>query len=350
MMGPLFIYGATGYTGSLIAQAAQRANLPIILGGRDEAKLRSLATTLGVSCHVMTVDDPRLIDRALAGSAAVLNAAGPFRATAPAIIQACLRNGVHYLDITGEVDVMAAASESDGSARRQGVMVMPAVGFDVVPSDSLALHVARRAVSPRELFLAISGLELLTRGSAKTMVEHAGEPLWVRRRGVLQRAPVRGQMRAFDFGRGPVPSLATSWGDVVSAYFTTGVPDITVYFEATPAVWSHDMLAQFVEWTGPLAPWREVFAATSRWVPEGPSAAERSRRGAIVVAEVTDHDGRLLRSRMRTPEAYSMTTSTAVAIASRVLSGDFQPGFQTPARAYGADFVLSIDGVEREDL
>jgi short subunit dehydrogenase-like uncharacterized protein len=350
MADRLLLYGATGYTGRLIGRAAIQAGLRVVAAGRNEHKVGSIARELGVEFRLATLDDPPSLDRAMVDIGAVLNAAGPFRATAPALIQACLRNRVHYLDITGEAAVIDRASRSDRDAKQLGIMIMPAVGFDVVPSDCLALHAARRAVCPKRLFIGLSGLDLMTRGSAKTILLQMGDSVWVRRRGLLDRVPPGTVTREFDYGAGHRASIAVTWGDVVTAYFSTGIPDITVYSEATPPVRTYHAFLKFFGGFTAFAPWREMLGASTEWMPEGPSETERKLRHTVIVAEVEDADGRIIRSRMRTPDAYSMTAATAAAAASKVLAGDFEAGFHTPARIYGADFPLRLSGVIREDL
>lgn len=350
MAGPLLVYGATGYTGKLIVKAAIEARLPIVLSGRNEAKLNALASEFGLEFRTAAVDDPSSLARALAGTVAVLNAAGPFRVTSPPLVEASLRAGVHYLDVTGEALVIDAASGSHDEARRRGVMVMPAVGFDVVPSDCLVLHVAQRAIAPRLLRIGLSGLDLLTRGSAKTIIAQIGDPVWVRRAGVLTRVPPGALQHAFDYGKGPAPSLAVTWGDVVTAFLSTGIRDITVYSEGTPAVKMHHALVQSFGWAIPMVPWREMLAASTEWMPEGPTEEQRLQRKTVIVVEAEDAEGRVTASRISTPDAYSTTASAAVAIMARVLAGHFEPGFQTPARVYGPDLPLQLAGVQREDI
>jgi short subunit dehydrogenase-like uncharacterized protein len=280
----------------------------------------------------------------------VINAAGPFSQTAPALIAACLRTGIHYLDVTGEAAVLDMISRLGPDARRRNVMLMPAVGFDVVSSDCLAAHVIGRSKEAKSLAIGLSGLTLLSRGSAKTYIEHLADPVWVRRDGLIDRVQPASLERAFDYGRGPRASVVVTWGDVVSAYFTTGVPNITVYFEVTAAVGIHHALLKQFGWAVPLTPWQAWLKTTAEWLPEGPTEEERAPREAIIVVEAESTDGELVRSRLRTPEAYSFTALSAAAIGERVLAGDVEPGFQTPARVYGPDFVLSIPGVSREDL
>ena len=290
-----------------------------------------------------------MLDAALKDVAVVLNAAGPFSSTAPPLVDACVRAGAHYLDVTGEVLAIDGASRRTDEARQRGIMLMPAVGFDVVASDCLVAHAARRTRSPARLFIGISGLALLSRGSAMTMIQQLADPVWVRRGGVLAQVAPGSVERVFDYGDGPRASVAVSWADVASAYFTTGVPDVTVYFEATAAVRTHTSLLRAFGPVTPMAAWKEWLRLGVQWLPEGPTEQERAARHAVVVVDVEDDRGKVVRSRLRTPEAFSFTASAALAIVERALTGDVEAGFQTPARVYGPDFVLSLPGVSRED-
>ncbi len=350
MSDPLLVYGAAGYTGKLVTSEARARGLKPILGGRNVEKLQALSSSWGLESRAASLEDPAQLARALEGVRVVLNTAGPFATTANPLVGACLRAGAHYLDVTGEVAVIEGLTEKDREAKRQGVMVMPAVGFDVVPSDCLALHVARRSNRPRRLFLGISMPPIFSRGSIRTIVEQIGRPALVRRRGALEGVAPASVGRSFDYGQGPSPSLVVSWGDVASAYFSTGIPDITVYFEATTAVRTHGTLARLFDWAVPITPWQASLHVAAGWLPEGPSDLERARHRAVIVAEVEGQGGEVFRSRLQTPDTYSFTAVTATAIARRVLAGDFEPGFQTPARVYGPDFVLALPSVFREDL
>jgi short subunit dehydrogenase-like uncharacterized protein len=230
-------------------------------------------------------------------------------------------------------------------------MLLPAAGFDVVASDCLAAHVIRRCPRAMSLHLGLSGLALMSRGSALTLIDQLGEPVWVRRDGVLRRVPPGALERSFDFGAGPSPSIAVSWGDVATACFSTGVRDTTAYFDATTAVRAHHLMLKLAgNGAFPLGPWRTLLRRFAEWMPEGPSAERRAEHGATVVAEMLDERGRSVCARLRTPEVYSFTAVAAIAIARRALCGDVEPGFQTPARVYGPDFVVSLPGVSREDL
>ncbi len=351
MNDAVLIYGATGFTGRLIAERAVADGLRPVLGGRNGRKLAALADRLGLSFRCAALDDGPALRAALGGAQVVLNAAGPFTATMEPLASACLRAGVHYLDVTGEIAVIERAATLDGQARRQRTMLMPAVGFDVVPSDCLAAHVVARCPGATRLRIGIAGLDLVSRGSLRTILERIGQGVTVRRQGRLTNLARHDpeSARAFDFGGGPRPCLAVSWGDVASAHFTTGVPDIAVYFEATPAVRAALGFEHAVGGLLRQPPWSALLSRLAAGFPEGPSKARRAGRSATIVAEAADGQGLTARARMRTPEVYEFTAVSAVAVARRVLAGDLEVGFQTPARVYGADFAPSLPGVTRED-
>jgi short subunit dehydrogenase-like uncharacterized protein len=103
------IYGANGYTGELIAREAKKRGASPILAGRDAAKIAKLATDLSLPSKVFSLDKPPDIVAALEGIGLVLNCAGPFSKTANPLMQACLVAKTHYLDITGEIDVLEGA-------------------------------------------------------------------------------------------------------------------------------------------------------------------------------------------------------------------------------------------------
>jgi short subunit dehydrogenase-like uncharacterized protein len=287
--------------------------------------------------------------RALEGRAALLNCAGPFAHTWRPLVEACLDTGTHYLDLCGEWAVFEALAELDGRARARGVMLLPGVGFDVVASDGLAAHVARRLPGARRLQLGIAGLELVSRGSIRTMLEQAGQPLRRRRGGALV-AEAGLREASFDFGRGPRAAFGVSWGDVVTAFHSTGIPDIEVFFEATPAVAAVAFANRSFGWTlrSPLA--RRFAEAPLQLVPPGPPPHQRLGRRAVVVARAEDAAGGRAEARLVTPEGYSFSAASAVAVAARVLAGEARPGFQTPSRLLGPDFALGLPGVERKDL
>ncbi len=350
MTGRWVIYGATGYTGQLLASRSLARGLSPLLAGRDGARLRRLAEPLGFEHRAARLDDPAALARLLRGARLVLNAAGPFAGTAGPLVAACLATGAHYLDVTGEPAVFAALRRRSGLARQRGVMLLPGVGFVVVATDCLAAHVARRLPGAVRLRLGVSlPASYAGRGSLRTAARHLSPGVRVRHGGRLAVPPFPLE-HDFDYGWGRRTGLAVDWADVVTAYYTTGIPDIEVYLDLQPAERAALLAGRlFAGWLR-SPPGQALLRAKARTMPEGPPPADRRRAGCAVVAEGEDHDGRRARARLHTPDQYTFTAAAALSLVERVLAGELAAGFQTPARVYGADFVLGLDGVTREDL
>ena len=199
--GTILLYGATGYTGKLIAREARAKGASVVLAGRNPDKLKAVATPLDLPWRAFDLADRARLDAALKDVAVVLSAAGPFSATARPMADACLRRGAHYLDITGEIDVFERLAARDAEAKRAGVTLLPGVGFDVVPSDCLAAHLKRRLPDATDLTIYLSAGLNISRGTAKTMIEGIADGARARRNGrlVTLRRP---NMGSCDFGRG----------------------------------------------------------------------------------------------------------------------------------------------------
>ena len=229
-------------------------------------------------------------------------------------------------------------------------MLMPGVGFLVVASDCLAAHVAARLPGADRLRIGTSRSLFLSRGSAKTMIGLVADAVTVRRNGVLTSVPIGAVEHEFDYGHGRQRSTAMSMAELVTAFRTTGIRNIEAYVEVNPVERAALRLAARLAWLvrNPLC--QIALQTQVELLPDGPLDDDRRHRARTVVVEAEDQTGRTVCSRVFTPEAYRFTATTALTIAGRVLRNEFQAGFQTPARVYGADFMLGLDGVRREDV
>jgi short subunit dehydrogenase-like uncharacterized protein len=346
----VLIYGANGYTGRLIADQAIARGLRPILAGRDRPAISAAAAALGVDHRVFSLDDPAAMRRGLDDVTLVIHSAGPFSRTSAPMVDACIARGVHYLDITGEIGVFESIAARDAEARAAGVMLLPGVGFDVVPSDCLAAHLVRRLPTATRLALAFAADGGISRGTATTMIENAGRGGTVRRGGTLESVPAAWRTRQVDFGAGPVDVTTIPWGDVSTAFHSTGVGNIEVY-TAMPRLARAFMIA--TRYLGPVlasrAVQRTLIGLVRRRAP-GPGSATRAHAVSKLWGEATDRSGRRVVARLTTPQSYALTALTAVAAAEKVFGGNVYPGVQTPSRAFGADFILEIPGVRREDV
>jgi len=350
MDGSLLLYGSYGYTGSLIAEAAVDAGDEPILAGRNGERVRAQADDLDCEAVVVALDEGERLREVLADVDLVLNCAGPFAVTAEPMVDACLDAGTDYADVTGEIEVFEALAGRDEAAAEAGVTLLPGVGFDVVPSDCLAAHLDRRLPTATSLSLAFDGLGSPSRGTARTMLQNLGESGYVRRDGRLVSVPPGWGSRRIDFGDGERRCTTIPWGDVATAYRTTGIPNVDFWLAVSPATLR---AMRFSRYLGPLlgtdTVQRGLEWAVDRFV-EGPDEQERAETETRLWGAATAPNGERVVTRLRTPNPYAVTVEAALTVARRLLAEDVDPGYETPASAFGPDLVLELDGVEREDV
>ena len=354
-MSEFMVYGSYGYTGQLIVEHATREGLKPLLAGRDAEQLRAQAERYNLEHRVFSLDETSKLESAMLEVDAVLHCAGPFVHTFRQMVEACLRTKRHYVDISGEIAGFEALAAMNDRARQAGILLLPGGGFDVVPSDCLSAHLKRRLPSADQLRLFIRGVGAgASRGTAKSAVENMHRQGMIRREGRLEQVPPAWNVREQDFGRGPVKTVTIGWGDVCTAYYSTGIPNIETYF-AFPA--SYINVLKTMRVVGPLLYNRPVKNflkfLIDKFSKPGPGEERRKQGIAILIGEVTDPNGNRAVSKLISPEGYTCTALTTVEIMKRILNGDLEAtrsGFQTPSLAYGADFILQFEGVKREDL
>lgn len=349
----ILVYGATGYTGTLIARMARRMGVSVTLAGRNEAKLSVLAAETGYRHSVFDLDgSPTLLER-VAAHDVVLHAAGPFSKTAAPMVEACLAGGTHYLDITGEIPVFEAHRKLDRRARAAGIMIMSGVGFDIVPSDCLSLHMIERMPTAVSLTLGLRsigrGMGEVSRGTARTASEGIHGGTATRREGtiVYAKTPPRRQLR---FGDQTVDCVGVSWGDVATAYYTTGIANIGVYFEATKDLERIVALPGFVRWLLSTALGQAFLRRQIEKRPDGPDPEIQKTQVTEILAIVEDAAGCEMRSILRTPGAYYLTAMTALRVAAAVDGGRCEPGTHNPAPVFGADLITTFEGCAITDM
>ncbi|MEA2342746.1 MAG: hypothetical protein QOF63_915 [Thermoanaerobaculia bacterium] len=334
------IYGANGYTGELIAREAVRRGQKPILAGRNAEKLGTLAKELGLESRAFPLDAPQLD-----GVEAVLHCAGPFVHTSAPMVRACIDAGVHYLDITGEIPVFESIMARNDRASRAGVTLIPGVGFDVVPTDCLAAMLAARLPGATELELAFysPGAEL-SRGTLKTMIENMRVGGAIRYEGKIVAVPPAFEAKEIPFSIVPRMAMTIPWGDVSTAFHTTGIPNIRVYSAASP------QSIKRMRRLGPFFPLlaippikRALQAFANRRT--GPDEARRASGRTYLWGRVSDGK-REVTMTMTTPEGYAFTVISALTAVEQLLASPKRPGAFTPAKFFGAEFVTTLPGVE----
>ncbi|WP_121120084.1 saccharopine dehydrogenase family protein [Croceibacterium ferulae] len=329
-MNRLMIYGAAGYTGRMATANARAAGVEVVLAGRpgDESRLEALAAEMGAEYRLFAVDDVPARERALSGIAVLLNCAGPFMRTAEPLIQACLSAGAHYLDIAAELDSYRLAERYDQAAQAAGVMLLPGSGGSVAMLGCLAGHAARRVASPCKLSIALHVAGGFSRGSAVSASENVTTETLHRVDGELV-SRASDEVREFDFGDGPATAFPVTLPELITISRATGIPNIDTYVHVTDGAFPEGDLAA---------------------MPDGPTREQREANRYHAAVEVTGEDGTVVRSILDTVNGYTFTTLAAAEAARRVVGGEVQAGFQTPAGLFGDGFAETIADTTIVDL
>ncbi len=347
-MSKLLIYGANGYTGKLIAREAAKRGLKPLLAGRNRDEIDALTAELGLTRRVFELNNPAEVARNLEGVAIVLHCAGPFSKTSAPMLRACLDRNVHYLDITGEIDVFEACHRADERAKSQGTVVLPGSGFDVVPTDCLAAQLKRRLPDATHLTLAFEAGGGPSPGTAKTSVEGMGRGGRARINGELTRVPLAWKHRDFLRDGKPRTAMTIPWGDVYTAYVSTGIPNIETYLAMPPKTIQRMTWMRHIQ---PLLGLKFVQDYMKRKIERtnpGPSAARRENSDTYVWGEVRNAAGQEAKLALITPNGYDLTVTASLGIAEYLLQGlgRIGGGYFTPSLLMGADYVLQLPGVK----
>ncbi|MFN3301134.1 MAG: saccharopine dehydrogenase family protein [Sediminibacterium sp.] len=342
------LYGANGYTGRLIASMASQYDLIPVLAGRNETALALMAKELSLTYIVVDLDDADKLVEELKSFKVVLHAAGPFMHTALKMSKACIKAGVHYLDITGEIGVFELLKKMGGDFAQRGIMVMPGVGFDVVPTDCMAKFLFDQMPEATHLKLAFASVGgKLSHGTATTMAEGMGEGGAVRENGRIIKKPLGHKGMWVNFSNKKLFTMTIPWGDISTAFTTTGIPNIETYTSVSPKTFSMLKWQGLYNWVLKLSFVRNYYKKKIKKMPAGPDEAMRKKAKSLVWGEVTNSEGHSLNANLEGPEGYTLTALSSLIILKKVLSGNFKPGYQTPAACFGADLVLEIPGVTR---
>lgn len=345
------LYGANGYTGELIARYAKQYNLQPILAGRRKEMIEPLANKLNLPYRVFDMNDSAALQSALKEVKAVIHAAGPFQFTAKQMIEACLKTGTHYLDINGDIAVFEMIKRYDEAAKKAGIMLLPGAGFDVVPTDCVALQLKKLLPDAITLQLAFATLGGgLSHGTATTMATKLGEGGAARKEGKIIRTPLGRKGMWIDFGVKKLFVMSIPWGDISTAYFTTKIPDIETYTGMSKKTYKILKLQPLFNWLLRTDFIRNYIKKKINQRPAGPTDEQRSKAISLVWGQVTNASGKTGTVRLKGPEGYTLTTLSALIIVGKVLNGNFIPGYQTPAGAYGENLVMEIPGVQRETV
>ncbi len=339
------IYGATGYSGKLIVDKAVQAGMRPVLAGRSEDKVKALAAKYDLDYRVFDIASLSQSDALIAQMSLVLNCAGPFSQTADVMMQACLKQQAHYIDITGEIDVFELGASLNEAATNRGVVLCPGVGFDVIPTDCVAGKLKTMLPDATHLTLGFDSRSGFSPGTAKTSAEalpHGGK---VRKDGQIITVPLAAKTRKIDFGGGEKLAMTIPWGDVSTAYHNTRIPNIEVYIPGSPG-----MVKQLkrMNWFKPILGLGLVQNFIKKRIEKkvkGPDQATRAKLTTFVWGEVSNAAGEVKEYRIEVANGYEITATGSVYVAQALL-GDHASakGYQTPSMLLGHDLIEKLPG------
>jgi short subunit dehydrogenase-like uncharacterized protein len=339
------LYGANGYTGELIARFAAEYNLTPILAGRRKEALKPLAERFKLPFRSVDLNDKAALLLAVRQAKVVIHAAGPFKFTAKQMAEACLITGTHYIDINGDVSVFEMLKEYDAEAKEANITILPGAGFDVVPTDCTALLLKKLLPDASSLQLAFATLNGgVSHGTAVSVIEKLGEGGLARKNGKIIRKPLGQKAMMVDFGLKNLFVMSIPSGDISTAHFTTGIPDIETYTGISKKIYRVLKLQLLYNWLLRTNFVRKLIKKKIDNRPAGPNDEQRSKAFSLVWGQATNPAGKTITARLRCADGYTLTAHSSLLIAKKILEGNFKPGYQTPASAYGENLVLEVPG------
>lgn len=346
-MNDIIIYGAYGYTGKLIVEEAVEKGLKPMVAGRNEMLVNALAEKYNLPFAVFEYDDQPAWDKALSGKKLLINCAGPFSLTIKQILPACIRNKTHYTDITGEIDVFEYIQSQHQQAIEAGIVMIPGTGFDVVPTDCLAKFLSEQLPSATHLELAFQSSSGLSRGTALSVLNRFHKGSAIRKNGIIEEQPAVSVSKIIHHNGKDWLSVGIAWGDVFTAYHSTGIPNIQVFTGMTAKLMKTMRRAGKCSWLIKSPIVQKLGRSLIKKKIDGPSLEKRRSLQSYLWGKVTDQNGNEVQAQMSTPESYMLTAITAVICAEKIIAGETTPGYHTPAEAFGSDLIMEIEGVKR---
>lgn len=338
------LYGANGYTGRITAELAAARGMRPVLAGRRESEIKPLAQKLGLEWRCFSLEIPTEIEDAIRDCELLLLHAGPFSATSAPFVNACLKTKTHYLDITGEIAVFDAIQTLDTQAKAAGVVLMPGVGFDVVPTDCLANMLAKKLPDATHLELAFAGDGGISPGTCKTMVQMLGDGGKIRADGKVMTVPSACLRKTITFSDRTLYCMSIPWGDISTAFYSTRIPNIVVYTATPkPAAIISRLFSPFTRMMAKPSVQNFLNKLIDKHV-KGPDEATRMAGASKLWGMARNAEGQKVEMLLDVAEGYQFTAYSSLACVDGVLSGRATSGTKTPAMAFGAEFVLEIEG------
>lgn len=334
MKHKVLVYGAAGYMGQLFLKTIQHEGIEIVVGARKRFNTN-------VPIRVFSLDTKAEIVQHIQDVKLVINLAGPFKNTAKPLVEACIENGTHYIDIAGEFPELEAVYAYNDVAQKAGVMLMPGAGFGVVPTDlvaNLAKHRLPDAIQLKIGYITNGGA---SRGTLKTVLADINKEGVVLENGAYNKALPAFKSFTLSVNDKQHQLVYNPWrADLFSARISTGIQNIETYanFPGFVVKMMHGKLLWLRDF---------LLKRLINLLPIGPSEKQLNKGNTVCYAEVSNAKGEQATARIEGPEAYVFTAYTLMAIAKKIINDDYKSGYQTPA-LYGTELLEGIPKITIE--
>ena len=344
------IYGANGYTGQLITREAVKRGHSPMLAGRNEQEIHDLANELDLEYRIFDLTE-NIMDQ-ITGMHLVLNCAGPFTKTVAPILNACLEVKCHYLDLSGELSVFEYCFNKNKRAQEQGCIVCPGVAFDIVPTEAVAVKLKHLLPDADTIKLGFDGQMSLSKGSSMTLLEGVGNKdlsvYMVRDNGEVQAlSKPRIENHSFEFNKPAKKAMAITWADLNGAFYSTNVPNISVFIPATVV---NRLSFAYMTWLKPMFSLKIIqnfFEKVIKMFIKGPSGNELDNRSMVIFGEAHNTKGESKRVYIKVAHGYKFTYLASISIVEACLHQQDKSGYFTPSMLMGVDFIEGLEGSSR---
>jgi short subunit dehydrogenase-like uncharacterized protein len=340
----LLIYGSYGYTGQLMVEEAVKQGLKPILAGRDMKKLIPISEKYQLDYRVFSVENA---SGHLAGIDVLLNCAGPFSQTAKHLVESCLAKQIHYLDITGEIAVFQLCYALNEEAMKKNVVILPGIGFDIVPTDCLAALLADKLPDANRIDLAFSFGTKMSIGTAKTSAENFGKGGIIRENHELKTVENAHRIKNIPFQNKSQWTMSIPWGDVFTSHISTKVPNGMVFMAMPKAeIYLVKILNPIKAIIDTKIGQKLVKGFMNIFLNKGPNEDARTNERTQFWGEASNSKNQKVTITMSAPNVYTLTAVAGIAITKHLLEHNANGGYYTPSMLLGKDFIASIEGVE----
>ena len=330
----IVLYGANGYTAKLFAKYLIEKGIQPILAGRSK-KVEKVGMELNSPIRIFTIDDAA---QYLEDVDVLVNFAGSFSITQDKLIEACLQSKTHYLDIAGEFDEIENAHKYDIQARQAGIVVLPAAGFGVVPTDVAAKIACNQIENPTHLSIAFATVGGVSRGTLKTVLKDVQKSGQILIDGQYQTAkPAQSEIKVSVLGKA-FKAVYNPWrADLYTAKLSTGVKNIETYSEFPGFVVS--MMKGRLNWLRSL-----ILNRLINFLPEGSTPKQLETGSTYVKAIAKNEKGEKGIVELKGAEAYLFTAQTVHKMIELITNQNDKVGFLTPSML-GTDWLEELETV-----